>query len=159
MLIPAGLRKKKKSPNWIMQFRFEGKRYCKSTRTRNLTLAMEQLEAFKGELNQDPHRGGICEIYFMQAGKGPIKIGFSTNIKSRLPEIQRWHPEEIRLLKTVKGRIEGEKDIHRLFREDRIRGEWFKPSDKLMAFINGLQDFYESKKERRRRLKLTLGPK
>ena len=159
MLILDGLRKKKKSLNWIMQFSFGGKKYCRSTRTRNLNLANQRLEAFKKELNQDPHRGGICQIYFMQAGNGPIKIGFSTNIKSRLPEIQRWHPEEIRLLKMVTGRIEGERDIHRLFKEDRIRGEWFKPSEKLMAFINGLQDSYESKKEKRRRLRLTLGPK
>jgi len=157
--LPKGLIKRKASPNWIMKFTFNGKRFDKSTRTRKLDIAIQRLEAFKKHLQEDLIQKGNPEIYFLQADNGPIKIGFSIDIKNRLPAIQRWHPEEITLLKTAGGTTEGERSIHRLFKEDRIRGEWFKPSEKLLMFIRDLPKEYRSKKEQRRYLRMTLGPK
>lgn len=37
-------------------------------------------------------------VYFIQAGKGPIKIGTAMNVKSRKDELQVGNPEQLKLL-------------------------------------------------------------
>jgi len=78
-------------------------------------------------------------IYFIQQGNaGPIKIGFSQNsetFKKRLTNMQIANPDNLNLLKTIEGSRSLEFRLHDSFQEFLVRGEWFKPSDKLLAFI------------------------
>lgn len=77
-------------------------------------------------------------IYFMQDGdKGPIKIGFTNNhpIK-RLQAIKPKCTNGLCFLKIVEGDQQREKELHKLFWRLRIKGEWFKPHEALLSFIN-----------------------
>jgi hypothetical protein len=78
-------------------------------------------------------------VYFIQADDGPIKIGRAYNIKYRMSSLLSgsWH--ELRLVGWVKGPRKLEAELHQRFAADRIRREWFQPSDELLAFIKGLR--------------------
>lgn len=71
-------------------------------------------------------------IYFIRSGKHkkPIKIGYTNDIEKRLADLQVGNPRKlyviaqipVKSLKTVKA-IEAW--LHRRFRKQHIRGEWF----------------------------------
>lgn len=78
-------------------------------------------------------------VYFMQEdGGGPIKIGKSKEPKGRLRRLQTASHSRIRLLAVVQGYDMVEAQMHRRFAASRIRGEWFKPTHELLAFIEGI---------------------
>ena len=78
-------------------------------------------------------------VYFIQAGEdGPIKIGFSKDVESRLTDLQVASPEELRLLRTIEGTKEDEAHVHYLFSSYRLRGEWFEPAICLERYIASL---------------------
>lgn len=71
-------------------------------------------------------------IYFVQAGNGgPIKIGRTGDLGSRLRELQTASPFELSLL----GVMPEESDLHQAFQDGLIRGEWFQPTHQLMEYI------------------------
>jgi hypothetical protein len=77
-------------------------------------------------------------IYFISCAlpEFPIKIGWATNVEERIRQLQTGFPHEIEVLATESPRtIHDEKWFHGLFHTERIRGEWFKRSDRLMRFI------------------------
>ena len=80
------------------------------------------------------------DVYFVQGiTTGHIKIGRSYNVVSRLANMQTNSSEELNLLGIIKkGGGKLEKDLHRTFSDDRIHGEWFTPSPRLLSYI---QDF------------------
>lgn len=81
-------------------------------------------------------------VYFAQAGTdGPIKIGFSKSFKQRIASIEASTFEPIRILAVVNGGINRERALHRRFRADRIKSEWFRPSTALMAYIETLEPY------------------
>ena len=90
-------------------------------------------------------------IYFVQSGNGAIKIGCTIDMGLRLIELQGNNPELLTVLKTVSGTPLEETAIHRKFKRDRIRGEWFKPSLELLRFIDTVTD--ENLMERTERYK------
>lgn len=65
-----------------------------------------------------------------------IKIGVSINVTARMAEIRSGLSHgRCALLATVVGDIGREHRLHEMFRDDRVHGEWFKPSDRLMEYI------------------------
>lgn len=80
-------------------------------------------------------------VYFVQARHlGLIKIGFSGNPQKRLRSLKTGSPDELSILKVIKGSPRLEAELHRRFVSDRVRGEWFKPSPALLSFIENLKD-------------------
>lgn len=71
--------------------------------------------------------------YFIQAVHGgPVKIGRSTGEagpRSRLSICQVGCPDELRIVGVVRGNYE--RAFHGLWREQRIRGEWFQPVEEM----------------------------
>lgn len=55
---------------------------------------------------------------------GLIKIGKANNVKARLSTMQTGSASELTLVHTIDGDIE--KDLHKFFAENRVKGEWFK---------------------------------
>ena len=55
-----------------------------------------------------------------------LKIGFTKNIDSRLKGLQGSNPSELKVLYTLNGTIELEKELLVRFKTLQIRGEWFK---------------------------------
>ncbi len=77
-------------------------------------------------------------IYFVAAeGLGHIKIGYTggEDVGVRLADLQTASPVPLKLLSTIPGTMEDEKDLHRRFASARVCGEWFKPTNELLALI------------------------
>lgn len=75
-------------------------------------------------------------VYFVQplAG-GDIKIGFSLHPVTRIVRLQGSSPVRLRCLGVTLGGRRREHEVHTRFHELRVRGEWFKPDETLMAYI------------------------
>lgn len=86
-----------------------------------------------------PNYEGIGCVYFVQARKmGLIKIGYSTNVQKRLQALSTGCPDALDLLCVVKGNQRLESSIHQKFAEERVKGEWFSPSSRILSFIKAL---------------------
>lgn len=69
-------------------------------------------------------------VYFVQAENGGfVKIGKATNIFSRMQSLQNGSPVKLVLRKIIEDENAGELELllHDIFKEYRIRGEWFEP--------------------------------
>lgn len=73
-------------------------------------------------------------IYFMRAGEF-VKIGRSKQWKLRMREMQTGSPYTIVPLLVIVADAKTERELHRRFKADHFRGEWFHNSPKLNAFI------------------------
>src|SRR6267143_784005 len=77
-------------------------------------------------------------LYFIQGQQTKlIKIGVSKDPMKRLEDHQTSSPDRLTLLGAV--HTYSEKYIHRRFERDRVHGEWFRPSEELLAFIKSLR--------------------
>jgi len=83
---------------------------------------------------------GIFEkgyVYFMRAGYfGPIKIGFTKNVKKRVRNLQTACPEKLNILCVLKTNKKTEEAYHRMYNDVNINGEWFHPTKKLLKEID-----------------------
>lgn len=88
---------------------------------------------------QSVTKANAGRVYFVQRGEdGPIKIGRSRNVVSRLSSLRGSCPDPLRLLGTLdEGSGVEESTIHARFDSARVRrrGEWFKPVPELLSFI------------------------
>jgi len=73
-------------------------------------------------------------VYFIRAGEeGPVKIGWAVDPQQRLAVLQTAHHEELVLLRVLDGEQPEERQLHRRFGPHRIRGEWFRFVDAMLA--------------------------
>jgi hypothetical protein len=83
-------------------------------------------------------RQATCNVYFIRdSSSGAIKIGRTDGpVKARMASIQTGMIGTLSLLGVIR-RVppETEKQLHWRFRASRIRGEWFRASPDLMAYI------------------------
>ncbi len=78
-------------------------------------------------------------VYFIQnTNTRAIKIGYTSNVKSRLSILQSSSPDKLKLLEILPGDWRDEKDFHYRFKHLRIKGEWFNPADDLIKFIKSI---------------------
>ena len=77
-------------------------------------------------------------IYFIQQGiAGPIKIGKTEFVRNRMRGLQIGNPNKLRLVGVEDC---DEIALHIKYREYRLRGEWFKASQKIVDYINQLDN-------------------
>lgn len=75
-------------------------------------------------------------VYFVQAGAdGPIKIGFATDVRRRLTNMQTASAAELRLLAAIEGDQDHEAALHARLAPLRVRGEWFRDDPVLRAVM------------------------
>lgn len=75
-------------------------------------------------------------VYFVQRGEGgPVKIGTTRDVDSRLSALQTASSEPLILLGTMSGSRALEADLHRAFEPHRLHGEWFKPDLSLLEHV------------------------
>jgi len=92
----------------------------------------------------------MSQVYFLRcASTGLVKIGTSRNVASRLSQIQSDSPGKIALVGLEPGGVERERALHAHFAADRERGEWFRESSALSAYIATLPPI-EAKAKRER---------
>jgi len=76
-------------------------------------------------------------VYFVQAeGGGPIKIGRATDVERRVADLQRYSPLPLHVLAVAEGGSALETRLHQRFANTRKHGEWFEPSESIMAVIS-----------------------
>jgi hypothetical protein len=63
-------------------------------------------------------------IYFARAGN-KVKIGISKNPNQRLCGIKTGSSSKVRIYYVTPGDAQKERDLHKLFAEYRVNGEWF----------------------------------
>jgi hypothetical protein len=103
------------------------------------TPTTEQL--LQTRLNQlteiNPHSiHGTCG-YFLQAQHGgPVKIGFTQDLTSRMQTLGTGSPSPLRILAVAAaGTPELEADLHATFATARLHGEWFRLTEDLVDHI------------------------
>ncbi len=81
----------------------------------------------------------ICHVYFAKSRlSGLIKIGVSTDPRSRLRNLDSATPGGIDVLAVVRGDRSHESTLHTLFATARVNGEWFEPVEALDRHIERL---------------------
>lgn len=81
---------------------------------------------------QQPPKGFVYVIGFSHY----VKIGYTTNINSRLTVIQTYVPEKIKIYGTIEhATIDDEAQLHERFVALRLEGEWFRKEGELAAWI------------------------
>jgi hypothetical protein len=97
------------------------------------------------EIKQDKFTG---YIYFIQCNNNKyIKIGYTTNLKTRIQVIQSNNPEKINVLNVINGTERMERKIHRELNKYNIRGEWFLPDDEVIKAMNNYVATYNIDKK------------
>jgi hypothetical protein len=75
-------------------------------------------------------------VYFITAREvGRVKIGCAYDPFQRLEKLQQMSPCELVLEAVLKGSHAEERAIHKLFVDERVRGEWFTITDEIEKAI------------------------
>lgn len=77
-------------------------------------------------------------VYFVGGRDGPVKIGFTVDVASRLSTLQTGSPTPLSVLAVVAGSPADERAYHRRFKGIRLHGEWFKRTTDLLAELERL---------------------
>jgi hypothetical protein len=95
-------------------------------------------------------------VYFAQEDGGPIKIGHTTGpLSRRLSLLQIGNPRPLKILAAYPGDVFEEQRLHLLFEAERIRGEWFRATHRLVEHVARLKP--HTPPPRRRRLGARAG--
>ncbi|MGD2218392.1 MAG: GIY-YIG nuclease family protein [Gemmatimonadales bacterium] len=79
-------------------------------------------------------------VYFVQdTAGGEIKVGVARKrqLRKRIGKLQLGNPSELKLLGVIPARNAGElqRELHTSFSDAHIRGEWFRSTPDLLAYI------------------------
>lgn len=86
---------------------------------------------------------GRCCVYFLSSGRasGPLKIGFASNLRQRVCELQVGNPEALFVHGVMAGADRNcESVMHKRFEGCWLRGEWFRRSPELHDLVVALPD-------------------
>lgn len=73
-------------------------------------------------------------VYFIRAGSdGPIKIGASASPRGRLASPQTANPEKLSIIAILPEAEE--REVQAKFADEHLQGEWFAPSERLLAWV------------------------
>lgn len=70
----------------------------------------------------------------------PVKVGFSADPDTRLSKHYSGGPYPVEILGVWEGALEDEKRFHKRYKAHRLQGEWFNPTQELMAEIQSCID-------------------
>lgn len=87
-----------------------------------------------GAIRIEPLFDGEGIIYFVGFSRY-VKIGFTTDIKSRLQCLQTACPERLIFYGSFKGTGAREKKLHAKFNGYRLQGEWFRFGEDIRKFV------------------------
>lgn len=77
-------------------------------------------------------------IYFLSDGEH-VKIGFSDNVKVRIPDIRVSNPKDLSVELVIDGDYAFEQKIHNDLKKYHVRGEWFYYSEVVKQYIDKLK--------------------
>jgi len=76
-------------------------------------------------------------VYFFQLGgtDGKIKIGIARDPGKRMASFKTHFDKPLKILGVIEGNCKTERALHQRFADDRLHGEWFKPTQSLLDYI------------------------
>jgi hypothetical protein len=80
-------------------------------------------------------RGRVSLVYFIGDLNHMVKIGHSKNVRARMREIQVGCHWNLKILKTIRGGLAEERQMHKAFASSHVRREWFYATGALEKFI------------------------
>lgn len=91
-----------------------------------------------------PRRNGPDNrfVYFIRFGTKKVKIGSAKNVHARFSELKVGIPGKARIYYVTLGGATLERELHKLFREDRLNGEWF-------IFSKAIREWIEADEQKR----------
>jgi hypothetical protein len=80
-------------------------------------------------------------VYLLKSSNGYYKIGKAKNLQSRLSEIQRQYPVEIRVIHYINCvyPYEAERKLHTYFSHLRLWGEWFSLDNDAVSWLMSIK--------------------
>jgi len=78
-------------------------------------------------------------VYFIERGDY-IKIGFASSLRHRVSALNIGTPHPLVVLATVSGDMSTEKRLHQRFGIAHHKGEWFRKTPELLAFIDEINN-------------------
>jgi len=78
-------------------------------------------------------------VYFIECGDY-IKIGYATSVRSRLSNLAIATPFPLKVLATIDGDKHTESTLHTRFADAFHKGEWFRRTPELLAFIDQINN-------------------
>lgn len=102
-------------------------------------------ETGKATISGNVTRKGECKrtrqwhVYFIKSEEGHVKIGCSVRPEDRLLATTEWMPSKVWIEATLPGSYRIEGLLHKKFAADRISGEWFRASPRLLAMIDDVK--------------------
>lgn len=84
-------------------------------------------------------------VYFIRSGNY-IKIGYADSPRRRLKELQTGNPEKLDLMGTVPGGTARERELHELFCDFHVKGEWFQLVTDILAYLTAQGTLAKPKK-------------
>ncbi len=82
-------------------------------------------------------------VYAIGPENGPVKIGFTNDLKKRLKAIQTGNPQKVEIFyseqfDSKKDMMEAERILHKTLSHKRLKGEWFdiSPKDAKLELIH-----------------------
>lgn len=79
-------------------------------------------------------------VYVVQADNGPLKIGFTADVKTRVRAFQANSPNVISVVAVVRGGSWLEAKMKRRWRKHQMWGEWFRPASEVMVDVALLKE-------------------
>ncbi len=87
-------------------------------------------------------------VYFVSAvGSNAIKIGFTTDLESRLRELSTGNPFELLPVAAIFGPPTNEYTAHMTLIRHRLRGEWFDDCQEVWSYIEGRANYVLGREE------------
>jgi hypothetical protein len=83
----------------------------------------------------------IGQLYFIgSADQDAVKIGFATEVAMRLSSLQTGNPSELTFVASVPCTFGAEQHLHRMLKDHRLRLEWYRRDEFILALMDELQD-------------------
>jgi len=85
------------------------------------------------------------KIYFISDGMY-IKIGKANNVAKRIEQLQFGNARLLITVGCMYGGIKKEKELHKMFKQHHISGEWFRSVSEIISFakMNNVEGLYNS---------------
>lgn len=107
--------------------------YNEKNRLSSLRDYEEIINKSREERESEPKNQYVYLIHNLDSNV--LKIGFSKNPKSRLSQLRISTHENLELLYFFRGSESKESELHKKFKNLRLRSEWFSYSDEIINFF------------------------
>jgi hypothetical protein len=96
-----------------------------------------EVERLLAALDEQARVRAASFVYFIGPthGKGPVKIGYAKHPARRLKDLQVGSPVPLCIYALAEGGNQAEQSFHKIYASERLHGEWFRCTPRLLERI------------------------